>query len=175
MHLIVISYRETKSAILGESVMRTGSTLFGLFSVSALLAYSPTVLAQNVKSASAHQSGGGPLIFTCKTGSGKVAEFRRAGNGVRYSYGKPGVAPDLDFTVPRSATRVEDSDEDGGGASFFSSRSVSVNKDGTTYTGWWSFHRGTQEEEAGIRVERGGKTLASTPCKSAINIDFDAY
>jgi hypothetical protein len=155
--------------------MRSGSILFGLLSVSVVLTFSPIALAQNVKSASAHQSGGGPLIFTCKTGSGKVVEFRRAGNGVRYSYAKPGTAPDLDFTVPRLATRVEDSDEDGGGASFFSSRSVSVIKDGTTYTGWWSFHRGTQEEEAGIRVERGGKTLASTPCKSGINIDFDAY
>lgn len=110
-------------------------------------------------------------VFACKTISGKLVRFAREGKVLRYSYGKPGMAPELTFTVPMASVRFGGSGPAGSGT-WWVSRDVTVVFNGTRYTGHWAFHRAEGTEEAGVTVARGGKTLAETACRSDIQIDI---
>lgn len=110
-------------------------------------------------------------VFACKTASGKVVRFAREGKVLRYSYGKPGMAPDLSFAVPMASVRFGGSGPAGSGT-WWVSRDVTVVFNGTRYTGHWAFHRAEGTEEAGVTVARRGRTLAETACKSDIEIDI---
>lgn len=114
-------------------------------------------------------------IFSCTTASGKVVRISRTGTLYRYVYGRPGTAPDLTFTVPKSATSIHDGSEDIGSGSWWMTHEVTLRFNGTSYTGWWSYNRASSEEEGGIRVEKGEKTLAQTACASEVTIDLSAY
>ncbi len=110
-------------------------------------------------------------VFACKTVSGKLVRFAREGKVLRYSYGQPGLAPELTFTVPLASVVYGGSGPAGSGT-WWVSREVSVVFNGTRYTGHWAFHRAEGSEEAGVTVARGAKTLAETACKSDIEIDI---
>lgn len=110
-------------------------------------------------------------VFACKTISGKLVRFAREGKVLRYSYGKPGMAPELTFTVPMASVKFGGNGPAGAGT-WWVSRDVTVVFNGTRYTGHWAFHRAEGTEEAGVTVARGGKTLAETACRSDIQIDI---
>ena len=114
-------------------------------------------------------------IFSCTTASGKLVRISRTGTLYRYVYGRPGAAPDLTFTVPKSATSIHDGSEDIGSGTWWMTHEVTLRFNGTSYTGWWSLHRASGEEGGGIRVEKGSKTLAETACASEVTINLDAY
>ena len=123
----------------------------------------------------AHASNTGRTIFSCQTVSGKVVTISNAGANLRYNYGRPRAAPDLNFLVPRAASSIHDGADDIGGGSWTMVSEVSLQFNGVTYTGWWSFNRSNQEEAGGIRVARGAKILAETPCKLPVTFNLDAY
>lgn len=110
-------------------------------------------------------------VFACKTVSGKLVRFAREGKLLRYSYGKPGLVPELSFAVPMASVVYGGSGPAGSGT-WWVTREVSVVFNGTRYTGHWAFHRADGTEEAGVTVVRGAKTLAETACKSDIEIDI---
>lgn len=114
---------------------------------------------------------GAPPYFACKTVSGKLVSFARAGKVLKYSYGKPGLAPELSFAVPMAAVKFAGSGPADAGT-WWVSREVSVVFNGTRYTGHWAYHRADGTEEAGVTVSRGERTLAETACKSDIQIDI---
>ena len=114
-------------------------------------------------------------IFSCTTASGTLVRISRTGTLYRYVYGRPGAAPDLTFTVPKSATSIHDGSEDIGSGSWWLTHEVTLRFNGTSYTGWWSYNRASSEEGGGIRVEKGPKTLAETACASEVTIDLNAY
>lgn len=116
-----------------------------------------------------------PTIFACRTASGKQVRIVRTGATYRYSYGRPGAAPDLAFSVPKSATSIHDGSEDIGSGSWWMTSEVTLRFNGTSYTGWWSLNRASGEEEGGIRVEKGGKVLAETACVPEVEINLSAY
>lgn len=115
------------------------------------------------------------VIFSCKTASGKTVQFLNAGKVIHYRYGKSVAAPDLAFSVPRSASSIDDGSENLGGGSWWMTQQIMLKFNGNTYTGWWSYHRASGEEEAGIRVSRGDQVLAETPCVGQANMNLTAY
>ena len=96
--------------------------------------------------------------FSCKTKSGKIVRFSRIGNNVRYSYGKPGVTPDITFSVPLSSAYFKHQMFARGGE-----QSVSVDFNGTTYKGTSGFSGG-YGDYGSILITRGNRTLAETEC-----------
>lgn len=122
----------------------------------------------------AHAAPLGSTIFTCRSSSGKIVRFTNKGRFIGYSYGYPG-APDLAFSVPRSASSIVDGSDNIGNGSWYVNHEVSVTYAGATYTGWWAFHRGTHAEEAGITVSKGRRTIASIPCVGNIQINLSNY
>lgn len=110
-------------------------------------------------------------FFACKSVSGKLVRFAREGRVLRYSYGKPGQAADLTFSVPLASASFSGSGPSGAGT-WWVTREISVLFNGTQYTGHWAYHRGEGTEEAGVTVSRAGRTLAETACKSDIQVDI---
>lgn len=142
-----------------------------LFGIIAIMASSGATTNHALAQAQRPQQA---VIFTCKTASGKVVKFTNQGRNIGYSYGKPG-APDLAFSVPRSASSITDGSDNIGSGSWYMTHEVTVTFSGTVYTGWWSFHRASHAEEAGIIVERGGTVVARTACQSNIQMNLDRY
>jgi hypothetical protein len=126
-------------------------------------------------SVNAHAAASERTIFSCQTASGKVVDISNAGEAIRYTYGRSNAAADLNFMVPRSATSIHDGADDMGSGSWTMVSEVTLRFNGVTYTGWWSFNRSNQEEAGGIRVARGTKILAETPCKSEVTMNLAAY
>lgn len=122
----------------------------------------------------AHAAPIGSTIFTCRSSSGKIVRFTNKGKFIGYSYGRPG-APDLAFSVPRSASSIVDGSDNIGNGGWYVSHEISVTFAGATYTGWWAFHRGTHAEEGGITVSKGNRTIASIPCVSNIQMQLYNY
>ena len=125
--------------------------------------------------ATAHADAPARTIFSCQTASGKVVNISNAGATLRYTYGRPNAAADLNFLVPRADTSIHDGGDDVGSGSWTMTSEVTLHFNGVTYTGWWSFNRSNQEEAGGIRVARGAKILAETPCKSDVTMNLGAY
>lgn len=114
-------------------------------------------------------------VFSCQTASGKRVTITNAGSVLRYAYGRPQAPADLAFAVPRADSAIHDGSEDVGSGSWTMVSEVTLRFNGLSYTGWWSFNRSNQEEAGGIRVVRGTKVLAETPCASAVVMDLSAY
>lgn len=108
--------------------------------------------------------------FACKTKSGKIVKFSRAGQNVKYSYGKPGVAPDLTFSVSLQSASFENELFARG-----AEQRVSVTFNGTTYKGISGFSGG-YGDYGSVVVTRGNRKLAENECargmQSYIEADF---
>ncbi len=115
------------------------------------------------------------VIFSCKTESGKTVSFINSGKTIKYNYSKLAHSPDLTFSVPRIASSIDDGSDTLGGGSWWLTQEINLKFNGNIYTGWWSLHRASGEEAAGIRVSRGNKILAETPCVSHIQMNLAAY
>lgn len=130
--------------------------------------------AAPAKSGATGAAAAGATVFSCRTASGKLLRISRNGETFRYSYAKAGAPPDLAFTVPRSAVSIRDGSEDIGSGSWWMTHEVTLRFNGTSYTGWWSFNRASEEEAGGIRVAKGGRVLAETPCQLPVEINLPA-
>lgn len=148
--------------------------IIGTGGIAVLAALGFTALGSSPAEAAA-PAPAAKTIFTCRTASGKVVRISRTGSIYRYSYGRPGAAPDLAFAVPKSSTSIHDGSEDIGSGSWWMTHEVTLRFNGTSYTGWWSFHRASGEEGGGIRVAKGERVLAETACVLPVEIDLSAY
>ena len=129
------------------------------------------VMGAGAQAAAVVQPGAGKTIFACKTVSGKLVRMSSAGNLMRYSYGKPGLAPELAFAVPL-ASAVYGGSGPADAGSWWITREVTLSFNGTSYTGHWAYNRGNDSETAGVTVKRGARTLAETACASDIDVSI---
>ena len=121
--------------------------------------------------AASHAQSPGHSLFACQSASGKIVRFAKAGGLIRYSYGKPGMAPDLAFAVPAASAIYAGSGPQQAG-SWWINRAITLRFNGANYTGHWAFNRADQSEEGGVTVSRGGKTLAETACTGEITMEI---
>lgn len=71
---------------------------------SAILAFVIALCA--VQIAHAKCAPGTKTLFACPTANGKFVEVCDAGKTLRYSFGKPGAAPEIELQVPRAQASI---------------------------------------------------------------------
>jgi len=111
------------------------------------------------------------IIFACTSISGKRATFTDLGSKVQYTYGPIGSTADITVLVDRTKAYkaiflVDEMAALGAGPNYY--EFVSVNNDGTVYTGGWIHHRSSGDDRTSISVVEAGKTLADTSCSTDV-------
>jgi hypothetical protein len=101
-------------------------------------------------------------VFTCLAAKGKRIQVCDAGKTIDYSFGKPGVPPEIVVRAPRG----DASTSQWQGVGRYLSYSVKVPNGKTNYNVFWSADRLTEEHgiEAGVDVEVDGKRVATVKC-----------
>jgi hypothetical protein len=101
-------------------------------------------------------------LFLCHTANGKHIELADLGETIMYSFGEPGVSPEITLKVPRSA--VENYQWSGVGRSM--NYSVTVPNGNVGYRVFWSLDKlyPNQKPESGVEVVENGKLLTTVNC-----------
>lgn len=102
-------------------------------------------------------------VFSCTTTNGKTAQVCQAPESIRYTFGRPGAAPEMTVSVPNSGFVWH---SDGGSAM----HTIDLNFDnrGTRYVVSATRYRDEQPPlDAQIQVERDGEQVASLVCLDA--------
>lgn len=100
-------------------------------------------------------------IFSCTTTNGKLAQVCQAPESIRYTFGRPGAAPEMTVSVPNSEF-VWHSD----GGSAMHTIDLNFYNRGTRYVVSATRYRdGDVPLDAEIRVERGGEEVATVVCR----------
>jgi hypothetical protein len=106
------------------------------------------------------------LLFSCLTDNGKEILLYQTDDTIDYSFGDPGSKPELDIQVPRNQASTWQWKGVGRAMTY----AVDVPNGDTSYSVFWSVDRlsPTKEIEAGVRVHRDRKTLATVYCTDKI-------
>ncbi len=106
------------------------------------------------------------LLFSCTTNEGQEILLFETDDTIDYSFGDPGKKPELDLQVPRDRASTWQWKGIGRDMSY----AVNVPNGETIYSVFWSVDRlsPTKAVEAGVRVERDRKTLATVYCTDKI-------
>lgn len=106
------------------------------------------------------------LLFSCTTNEGKEILLFETDETIDYSFGAPGTRPELELQVPRDRASTWQWKGIGRDMSY----SVEVPNGDTSYGVFWSVDRlsETKAVEAGVRVQRDRKTLATVYCAEKI-------
>lgn len=100
-------------------------------------------------------------VFSCTVQSGKVAQVCQAPEQIRYTFGRPGAAPEMTVAVPNSKF-VWHSD----GGSAMDTTDLNFDTRGTRYVVSATRYRDEDPPlDAQIRVERSGEQVATVMCR----------
>jgi len=101
-------------------------------------------------------------IFLCHTPDGKHIELADLGETIMYSFGEPGISPEIMLKVPRSA--VENYQWSGVGRTML--YSVTVPNGNFGYRVFWSLDKlyPNQKPESGVEVVDNGKVITTVNC-----------
>ncbi len=106
------------------------------------------------------------LLFSCVTNEGQEILLFETDDTIDYSFGDPGKKPELDLKVPRDRASTWQWKGVGRAMSY----TVDVPNGDTSYSVFWSVDRLSEKKavEAGVRVHRDRKTLATVYCTDKI-------
>jgi hypothetical protein len=101
-------------------------------------------------------------IFLCHTTDGNHIELADLGETIMYSFGEPGVSPEITLKVPRSAVE----NYQWSGVSRSMNYSVTVPNGNVGYRVFWSLDKlyPNQKPESGVEVVENGKLLTTVNC-----------
>lgn len=100
-------------------------------------------------------------VFSCTTTNGKTAHVCQGTGSIRYTFGRPGAAPEMSVSVPNSEF-VWHSD----GGSAMDTTDLNFDNRGTRYVVSATRYRdGEVQLDADIRVERGSEQVATVMCR----------
>ncbi len=102
-------------------------------------------------------------IFLCATSDGKHIELNDLGKTIQYSFGEPGVTPELELRVPRS--QVANYQWSGFGRNM--TYSVTVPNGNVSYRVFWSLDKldKSHTPESGVEVIENDTSIATVNCQ----------
>jgi len=112
--------------------------------------------------ASAACENGNKTVFSCLTAKGKLIQVCDSDKTIDYSFGKPGLSPEIIVLAPRSAASTFQWQ----GVGRYLSYTVEVPNGNTTYSVFWGADRLADAHpiEAGVNVEVNKKLIATVKC-----------
>lgn len=126
------------------------------------------VFLGTVQSAAAACGSGSSTVFYCITAKGKQIQVCDGGKTIDYSFGRPGVTPELAISVPRAKASTSQWQ----GIGRYMSYSVDIPNGATVYQVFWGTDRLSDDHgiEAGVHVVVKGKQIATVTC-----VDQDSF
>lgn len=102
----------------------------------------------------------GGLVFSCATALGNEIQLCQDGNSIRYTFGEPGLAPQLAITMPKAEVQKAPLRELGKVESY----ALRIPFREATHVLYWSLDDAGDEPEAGIRVFVDDRLRATMQC-----------
>ncbi|HKY92077.1 MAG TPA: hypothetical protein VJM11_13605 [Nevskiaceae bacterium] len=102
----------------------------------------------------------GRLVFSCATARGNEIELCEDGPSVRYSFGEPGLAPQLAITLPRTEVQRAPLRELGKVESY----ALRIPYREATHILYWSLDDAGAQPEAGVQVFVEDRLRATMHC-----------
>ena len=100
-------------------------------------------------------------LFSCTSAAGKSIEVCQNGNQVEYSYGKPGMRPEIVISQPKRALELWVANEL---ISKDSYATLAIPNGKTRYIVYDSISANATKHESGVNVEINGQQVSSVQC-----------